>query len=545
MAKFNTGNPLGSTDPRDLLDNATILDHYVDDTDSESWPDRFGSARRTWHGIEMDSSRQLSSQEERFQQFLLSSGYVILPDYIDGPVTFTARNQVTAYNGEYYRPKAGLPLPFTTTGVTSESFQSDEVNFVAVGDAVFRQEIAEGNGKLVGVTGNKTLEELSKNAPYYSGVDIPVHNNWKAGATSLYTTVWKWTDGSYWWGCNGNLPDSPSVYNMRRYNPFGDPVNIRSILANIFFQDRTANSTLWNQFISGVMKRIPIATNTTYMGGDGTIENALGIKPAMQLLGQLAWPDQSLSGATLIETLSSSEASGWGVFAGKWNLSTPSALSIGTDTGSCAVYTGHLASKKLFRLVIANSGRMYIKIMSGNFVWGSYYEVYSTLNTTKSSSGVLSAASPIVRIVDTVATTERIDLLEDTFTQAGDYGAANEEALGCTVTKEGVGVYRIKGCKSLASSGWQVRDPFPLQGSTALGFAEGVTQDDGSVLIYLYKRKLTLDSSSGEITESKGDAMDVPANSWVDVRLDMPEVVEDEDDTTNVVITEGGVDING
>ncbi|PIJ46086.1 phage tailspike protein [Tatumella sp. OPLPL6] len=409
----------------------------------------------------------------------------------------------------------------------------------------YKKEIYEGDGEKVGTTGDKTLEEFSKNAPYYSGLDVPVHNDWKVGSASLYTTVWKWTDGSYWWGCNGNLPDSPSVYNMRRYNPFGDPVNIRNILANIFFQDRTANSTLWSQFISGVMKRIPIATNTTYMAGDGTIESALGIKPAMQLLGQLAWPDQSLSGATLIETLSSSEASGWGTFAGKWNLSTPSALGIGTDTGSCAVYTGHLASKKLFRLVIANSGRMYIKVMSGNFVWGSYYEVYSTLNTTKSSSGVLSAASPIVRVVDTVATTERTDLLEDTFSQAGDYGAANGEALGCTVTKEGVGVYRIKGCKSLASSGWQVRDPFPLQGSTALGFAEGVTQDDGSVLIYLYKRKLTLDSSSGEITESKGDAMDVPANSWVDVRLDMPEVAEDKDDTTNVVLTEGGVDSNG
>jgi len=155
MAKFNTGNPLGSADPRDLFDNATIADHYVDDTDSESWPDRFGRARRTWHGIEMDASRQLSSQEDRFQQFLLSSGYVILPDYVDGPITFTARNQVTAYNGEFYRPKASVSLPYTTTGITDSSWVTDKHSFISVGDNALRQEIYSVITPIIGLKGGQ------------------------------------------------------------------------------------------------------------------------------------------------------------------------------------------------------------------------------------------------------------------------------------------------------------------------------------------------------------------------------------------------------
>ncbi|MGT2165758.1 hypothetical protein SPO49_16375, partial [Enterobacter hormaechei subsp. xiangfangensis] len=37
----------------------------------------------------------------------------------------------------------------------------------------------------------------------------------------------------------------------------------------------------------------------------------------------------------------------------------------------------------------------------------------------------------------------------------------------------------------------------------------------------LFKRKYML-SDEGEIVKTKGAPMDVPANSWIDVRLDMP-----------------------
>jgi len=51
MTSYNTGNPLGSKDPRDLYDNAENLDVLVNDTNRNTHPDRFGVSRLTWKGI--------------------------------------------------------------------------------------------------------------------------------------------------------------------------------------------------------------------------------------------------------------------------------------------------------------------------------------------------------------------------------------------------------------------------------------------------------------------------------------------------------------
>ena len=165
MATYNTNNPLGSADPRDLLDNSQIADHFVSDTENKSWPDRFGISRKTWKGMESDfqqllekasielrsqllamlesSNKQLAEEQAEFQEFLLNSGYEPLADYVNGPITFERRNQITAYNGELYRPKASVTLPYTTTGNTATTWATDEANFVAVGDATLRQELSE------------------------------------------------------------------------------------------------------------------------------------------------------------------------------------------------------------------------------------------------------------------------------------------------------------------------------------------------------------------------------------------------------------------
>lgn len=45
MTTYNTGNPLGSADPRDLYDNAENLDEAVNDLNSDTWIDRFGVER--------------------------------------------------------------------------------------------------------------------------------------------------------------------------------------------------------------------------------------------------------------------------------------------------------------------------------------------------------------------------------------------------------------------------------------------------------------------------------------------------------------------
>jgi len=51
MTTYNTRNPIGSKDPRDLYDNAENLDTAVNDTSRDSWRDRMGRSRLTWEAI--------------------------------------------------------------------------------------------------------------------------------------------------------------------------------------------------------------------------------------------------------------------------------------------------------------------------------------------------------------------------------------------------------------------------------------------------------------------------------------------------------------
>ena len=53
MGTHNTNNPIGSSDPRDLYDNAQALDHAVN-SQSDAFQDRFGIDRKTFAGIERE-----------------------------------------------------------------------------------------------------------------------------------------------------------------------------------------------------------------------------------------------------------------------------------------------------------------------------------------------------------------------------------------------------------------------------------------------------------------------------------------------------------
>ncbi len=54
-----------------------------------------------------------------------------------------------------------------------------------------------------------------------------------------------------------------------------------------------------------------------------------------------------------------------------------------------------------------------------------------------------------------------------------------------------------------------------------LGITESEQQKDGTVIIRLFKQRWTL-TDDGEMVPGRGAPMDVPLNSWIDVRLEMP-----------------------
>lgn len=163
MTTYKTGNPLGSAAVKDLFDNAENLDHFENDRSNETWENRFGMPGKTRYGMEQEHDRQISSQEARFQQFLLSSGYVFLGDYQDGPFQFSARNQYIRYNNQYYRLNAATNVGFTTTGTTAASFANDVSHFVLIDGDTLRQELASGTGTdLIGFQKVKLTDELKK-----------------------------------------------------------------------------------------------------------------------------------------------------------------------------------------------------------------------------------------------------------------------------------------------------------------------------------------------------------------------------------------------
>ncbi|MFB4697773.1 phage tail protein, partial [Enterobacter hormaechei subsp. xiangfangensis] len=135
--------------------------------------------------------------------------------------------------------------------------------------------------------------------------------------------------------------------------------------------------------------------------------------------------------------------------------------------------------------------------------------------------GTLKVASPVVRIVRSQEECRRADVDKDGFSWCG-CGTANAEAEGVTLFRLDVGVYVISGSAGLASEGWQLLPPMDPGGMGELGVVEAEQTESGGLTIRLFKRKYIL-SEEGEIVKTKGAPIDVPANSWIDVRLDMPE----------------------
>lgn len=142
MTTYNTQNPLGSADPRDLYDNAENADRLINGQEA-GYPDRLGKDRLSWAGM-----------EQAFQDFLLKSGYEDIGPYAAG-LEITKRNQIFLRNGEYYKPSASLALPFVTSG----DWAAEGGSFVSAGDNVLRQELAADGGELIGV-GSSTGAQL-------------------------------------------------------------------------------------------------------------------------------------------------------------------------------------------------------------------------------------------------------------------------------------------------------------------------------------------------------------------------------------------------
>lgn len=137
MTTYNTGNAVGSADPRDLYDNAQALDEAIN-SQATTFSDRFGSTRRTWAAAVF---------------------YVDLGAYGAG-LEITGYNEIFLYSGEYYKLSTAVSVPYTTTG----TWGGESSNFVAIGDAALRSDLANpsaNNGISLVAGGMRHVESMS------------------------------------------------------------------------------------------------------------------------------------------------------------------------------------------------------------------------------------------------------------------------------------------------------------------------------------------------------------------------------------------------
>lgn len=141
MTTYKTGNPLGSAAAKDLYDNAENLDHFTNDRVTESYPDRFGTPRKTWYGIEKSANQAISQY-----------GYITKDSFEDG-TTLSLANEGLRWksNGEYYRWDGTFPKVVPPASTPDSTGGVGQGKWLSVGDAALRSNLAEPNGyQLIG-----------------------------------------------------------------------------------------------------------------------------------------------------------------------------------------------------------------------------------------------------------------------------------------------------------------------------------------------------------------------------------------------------------
>ncbi|HCR0878407.1 TPA: hypothetical protein OMT51_002334 [Enterobacter hormaechei] len=178
MATTPTNLPVPSESYRDLKYNAGKFDEVITSF-AEWYIDRFGNKHYTVQGLKALFDSKIYEWDQIFQQFLVSSGYQFLGDYVDGPLTFTERNQYIRYDGQYWKLNAETDLDFTTTGTDATSWSSDVTHLSLIDGDTLRQELASDNGSnLVATrlpyTSSVKRTQTDKNLDVYTASDFGI-----------------------------------------------------------------------------------------------------------------------------------------------------------------------------------------------------------------------------------------------------------------------------------------------------------------------------------------------------------------------------------
>lgn len=140
MTTYNTGNAVGSTDARDLSDNAKNFDLLSAGAEME-YPDRLGVPRKSWAGM-----------EQQVADFMAAQGWEALTIPYAANAVVQRPTQLVERAGELYRVRLQSDLPLTLSG----TWATDALNLVAVGNQPLRDDLAApGGAGMIGYGGEE------------------------------------------------------------------------------------------------------------------------------------------------------------------------------------------------------------------------------------------------------------------------------------------------------------------------------------------------------------------------------------------------------
>lgn len=150
---YNTGNPVGSSDFRDLSDNAVNFDKYSVGTDP-AYPNRLGVLKLSIEGMNQEFNNAQDGRDAQFEAQLAAMGYTWLGDYGPG-LNFTSRNQYTVRDGVPYAVANATTLPYTSTG--NWALEVSKFKVINVDD-ILRSDLANESDRSKGFAEVGTLQ---------------------------------------------------------------------------------------------------------------------------------------------------------------------------------------------------------------------------------------------------------------------------------------------------------------------------------------------------------------------------------------------------
>lgn len=199
--RYNTGNPVGtngSSDPRDLYDNAGIIDVWATDRTRITAPDRLGVERRTLYGL-----------EQQVAEWLASQGFEPTPlDYVDGVLLTVDRpTQLIQRDDNLYSVKLPATFPVELSGIWAD----DEALLVAQVDRSLRGELSDYANPSAGaarvgraIRHINSLAELRSLSGRYNGEVVYL----RARTTTLFGVG----EGHFIYFAAGITPDDDAVF---------------------------------------------------------------------------------------------------------------------------------------------------------------------------------------------------------------------------------------------------------------------------------------------------------------------------------------------